>query len=163
VEHYHVHAVLADLCGYGASYCPDPTFEGDQLAQVRALARETTSKGRFVLVGASMGGALALAATARTGADALVDLSGPPDYPGASATAAAPSVSVPTLIVVSHGDPSANYGQLHSAFARIPAAHKKFVTGNGQHGWNMLTLTGTAPFTPLARTVADWIVGRYRD
>jgi hypothetical protein len=25
----------------------------------------------------------------------------------------------------------------------------------------LLTLTGTAPFTPLAHTVADWIVGRY--
>ena len=68
---------------------------------------------------------------------------------------------MPTLVADSRGDPAADYGQLRSAFARIPARQKKFVTGDGEHGWNLLTLTGTAPFTPLAHTVADWIVGRY--
>lgn len=161
VQHHPVRAVLVDLCGYGASFCPDSRFAADRLAQVRFLAHAVTPTRRLVLVGASMGGALALAAARGTGADAVVDLSGPPQWPGASAAAAAPAVTVPTLIADSRGDPVANYRQLRGAFARIPAAPKKFVTGDGGHGWNLLTPTGVAPFTPLAHTVADWIIGRY--
>jgi pimeloyl-ACP methyl ester carboxylesterase len=75
-QHYPVRAVLADLCGYGASYCPDQSFAADQLRQVRVLAHDTARPGRFVLVGASMGGALALASAAAIRAAAVVDLSG---------------------------------------------------------------------------------------
>jgi dienelactone hydrolase len=118
---------------------------------------------RVVLVGASMGGALALASATAVHADAVVDLSGPADWMNAAAAPAARQLRAPCLIAVSQGDPYASYTALRAAFDTIPASHKKFVTGDGAHGWDLLGDTTTQPpqWRPLATTVARWITGTY--
>ncbi|MEP6598081.1 MAG: alpha/beta hydrolase [Actinomycetota bacterium] len=158
-DHFHVRAVLVDLCDYGRAICPPSTFADDQKAQV-ALALQharTDATRRVVLVGASMGGALALGSATAVHADAVVDLSGPADWINDQAAPAARQLRVPCLIAVSPGDPDASYDALKAAFATIPASPKKFVSGDGGHGWDLLADTNT----PLATTVAHWITGTY--
>ena len=159
---YHFAAVLVDLCGYGQAACRGRAGD-DQLAQVAAAVAwaRTFHPARVVLVGASMGGALALAGATRTPVDAVVDLSGPSAWIGAEAAKYAPRVRVPTLMAVSPGDPSANYADLRKAFASIPVAHKRFVRGDGLHGWDLLIASGGYPpqWNAFAGTVAHWIVG----
>ncbi len=158
-DHHHVRAVLVDLCGYGDADCPPSTFADDQQAQVALAVRYARKAGtrRIVLVGASMGGALALGSATVVHANAVVDLSGPADWPHAEAGPAARRLRVPCLIAVSPDDPDASYPALKAAFATIPASHKKFIPGDGAHGWDLLTDTTT----PLASTVAHWIEGTY--
>lgn len=164
-EHYPVRAVLFDLCGYGRARCPDPAFSDNQRLQVAAAVRfaRAAAPTRVVLVGASMGGALALASTAPTHADAVVDLSGPADWPDAAAAPAAATLRVPALVAVSPGDSDASYPDLRAAFAGIKAVPKKFVSGDGAHGWDLLAEPGSQPphWRPLATTVAQWITGHY--
>jgi pimeloyl-ACP methyl ester carboxylesterase len=158
-----VRAVLFDLCGFGKADCHDGSFADDQLAQVAlAVAHARTIPGvrRVVLVGASMGGALALAAAARDRVDAVVDLSGPPDWTGARAADAAPAVRVPCLVAASPNDSDADYSGIKAAFAKVKGTPKRFVVGGGPHGWDLL---GTPDaWTPLAVTVAAWVKGDYR-
>jgi hypothetical protein len=165
VQRYPVRAALADLCSYGHSQCRHGAFYDNQLAQVALVVRWARGLGarRVVLVGASMGGALALAAATRTHADAVVDLSGPADWVDAEASSVAPRITVPILVAVSPNDPDASFADIKAAFALIPARTKKFVTGDGPHGWDLLGDYTTQPVTwhPLADTVGKWITGQY--
>lgn len=161
-----VHALLFDLCGYGRSRCPDTTFSEDQQAQVALAVQWVRAHGgrRVVLVGASMGGAVALSASVQTRVEAVVDLSGPPTWPGAEARKVVRKITVPVLIAASPGDRYANYDELRAAFDRITARPKRFIKGSGAHGWDLLSRY-TSPSThtrwlPLARIVAAWITGR---
>ncbi|MBW8752403.1 MAG: alpha/beta fold hydrolase, partial [Propionibacteriales bacterium] len=75
-------AVAVDLCGYGQAVCPQgSTAVGRQVEQVRLAIDEAVRRfhpRRVVLVGASMGGSLAVLTAARDHRlDAVVDLSGP--------------------------------------------------------------------------------------
>lgn len=163
--HYPIRALLVDLCGYGSyARCPGSAFAGNQRAQVALAVRYARDIGgtRVVLVGASMGGALALASATQTQADAVVDLSGPSDWPDAEAAPAARQLRVPALVVASPNDPNIDAAAVSAAYRLIPAKPKLFLTGDGQHGWDLLpNATGTG-WTPLAHEVAQWIVGRYR-
>jgi hypothetical protein len=163
-SHYPVRAVLFELCDYGEARCLGGRFDANQLRQVAfavAQARRAHPQ-RLVLVGASMGGALALAAATGAHADAVVDLSGPPDWNGADALPAARKLRVPLLIAASPGDPDADYAGLRTAYAAAPVTTKRFVVGDGPHGWELLSATGGADWRPLAGTVGRWIVGNYR-
>jgi pimeloyl-ACP methyl ester carboxylesterase len=164
-DRFHFRAVLVDLCGYGKAQCPPGTFTDDQKAQVALAvqrARTATTR-RVVLVGASMGGALAIGSATAVHADAVVDLSGPADWTHSEAAPAARQLRVPCLVAVSPGDSDASYTALKAAFDTITASPKKFVPGDGAHGWDLLTdptrLTPT--WRPLATTVARWITGNY--
>lgn len=160
---FNVRAVLFDLCSYGEATCPGAVFAQDQVGQVAmaiAHARSIPGVRRVVVVGASMGGALALAAAGREEVDAVVDLSGPTGWPGALAERVAPAVQIPCLVVASPGDGSANYDEIKAAFTKVRGRPKRFITGDGEHGWNLL---GDSPsWTPLATVVASWIQGNYR-
>lgn len=162
---HRLRAIAFDLCGYGLAVCTDAHYSSNQIAQVALAVRWARSHGgrRIVLVGASMGGALALGAATMTKADALVDLSGPESWPDAEAAVAAPRITVPALVSTSPGDGTTSYAALRAAFARIAAAPKLFVTGDGAHGWDLLADYTTAPirWRPLATTVAQWIAGHY--
>jgi pimeloyl-ACP methyl ester carboxylesterase len=164
-DHYPVRAVLFDLCDYGQAQCPASALAENQRMQVALAVRfaRAASAKRVVLIGASMGGALALASATPTHADAVVDLSGPADWLDAAAAPAAAALRVPALIAVSPGDADASYHDLHAAFTTIRAAPKKFVRGDGAHGWDLLGDTTTSPprWHPLATTVARWITGHY--
>lgn len=161
-----VHALAFDLCNYGKAVCPDERFAKDQVAQARLGVEWARSHGarRVVIVGASMGGAIALDAAVATKADAVVDLSGPSQWPPLDVAETAPRLSMPTLIVIRPGDLGTTYDDLKAAFPKIPAAHKRFVTVDSGHGWSTLNdfRNGTEiVWLPLATTVADWINGRY--
>jgi pimeloyl-ACP methyl ester carboxylesterase len=158
-----VRSVLFDLCSFGSADCHNGSFADDQLAQLAlavAYARAIPGVRRTVLVGASMGGALALAAAGRDRVDAVVDLSGPPDWTGAPAAAAAGAVRVPCLVVASPNDSDADYGGIRAAFEKVKGTPKRFVVGAGPHGWDLLGSPDA--WTPLATTVAAWIKGNYR-
>jgi dienelactone hydrolase len=165
VEHYGVRSVLFDLCRYGQAQCRPGRFADSQRMPVALAVRWARSLGgtRVVLVGASMGGALALASATPTHADAVVDLSGPPDWTDPDAAAVAPHLVVPTLVASSPGDTDTNFAELRAAFNRVAAKSRKFAVGNGPHGWDLLAdyTTQTPTWHPLADTVAQWIIGRY--
>ena len=160
-----VRAVLVDLCGWGRSSCRGP-FASDAQAQVRLLvdwARGHDAR-RVTLVGASMGGAIALGVGQRAGADAVVDLSGPADWEGVpTAGEAARSTTVPLLVAVAPGDREMDPPALRAAVRASPSRHKGFVSAPDGHGWGLLN-DGTLAepvWTPLARDVLAWVKGDY--
>jgi predicted alpha/beta-hydrolase family hydrolase len=159
-----VHALLFDLCDFGRARCPDGKFSSNQQAQVALAVQWARNHGarRVVLVGASMGGALALSTAAGTPVDAVVDLSGPPTWPGAEADKAVAKITVPVLIATSPDDPYADYAAIHAAFNQITARPKRFIKGSGAHGWGLLSGFSASPgsvrWQPLATTVAHWIL-----
>ncbi len=159
---HHLRAVALDFCGYGASRCPT-ALENDPVQQV-ALAVEWVRKHggrRVVLVGASLGGAVALAAAGDVPVEAVVDLSGPSSWPGVPLDRAAPRVRVPTLVAVSPITDARLYDTLEEAFGEVPARDKQFVSVDSGHGWGMLTgvVAGRPGLLPLAPVVAERIRG----
>jgi dienelactone hydrolase len=161
-----LHAVAFDLCNYGEAKCPDEKFANNQVAQAKVAVDWARAHGarRVVIVGASMGGAIALDAAVATKADAVVDLSGPSQWPPLDVAWTAAKLTMPTLIAMRPGDLGTSYDDLKAAFPRIPATHKKFVEVDS-HGWDTLNdyRNGTEiVWLPFATTVADWIEGRYR-
>lgn len=159
-----VRAVLVDLCGYGEATCDDEAFSVNQTEQVVRTVEWARSHGatRVVVVGASMGGALALGTTEATAADAVVDLSGPADWQGVrSAPASMRSAQVPTLVAISEETDPDDYAVLKRSMATMPGTAKKFISVDSGHGWSMLgdPGVGTVAWNSLARDVADWIVG----
>jgi dienelactone hydrolase len=162
-----VRAVLVDLCGWGRSTCKG-AFASDPEAQVRLLVDWARAHGarRVTLVGASMGGAIALGVGERAGADAVVDLSGPATWPGVpTAAEAARHTTVPLLLAVAARDREMDPPALRAAVEGAPARHKRFVSAPGGHGWTMLNdgpLTEPV-WTTLATDVLSWIKGDYSD
>ena len=160
-----VRAVLVDDCLHGASRC-EPPVTGDALAQTRIAVDWARAHGarRVVVVGASMGGAVALATAQDAGADAVVDLSGPARWQGvAGAVEAATATSIPLYLAVAGDDLQMGIPTLRQAAKASPAQQKRFVLAKDGHGWE-LTSTGTPPdtrITPLGRQVLAWIHGDY--
>ena len=102
-----VRVVLVDLCGWGSAVCSEE-LTSDPEAQVRLMVDWAREQGaaHVAVVGASMGGAIALGVADPAGADAVVDLSGPEtwqDVPGAEEAAA--GTEIPLLVVTASGDP----------------------------------------------------------
>ena len=161
-RHYRFTALLFDLCGYGESDCPDPVV--NPVAQVRAAAAWARDHGaeRLVIVGASMGGAIAPAAALAVHADAVVDLSGPLRWEGIVVRGLTPKLTMPTLFAISRGDIDASYPAFRAAFAQVPAKQARLVTAPAGHGWDMLMdLVPPHNPKPLAILLARWVVGTY--
>ena len=118
---------------------------------------------RVVVVGASMGGSVALDAAAELDVDAVVDLSGPVDYPTTHTTRSIPRLTVPTLIAVSRVSDPSTHDVLQRAMPRVPATTKRFVSADSGHGYALVwgVQAGVVGPTPFAQTVADWVRGRY--
>jgi pimeloyl-ACP methyl ester carboxylesterase len=164
LAHHGVHVLLFDLRCFGASPCPGGRGHAtdDVTAAVAALRREGAK--RVVLVGASMGGSIAVTAAARLHPAALVDLSGEPSTKGltpgidANALADAPRVTSPALFAVARGDRYVSPGQMRAVAGRIHSpAHRVIVLPPAAgHGWDMLFGTSRT-WSPLARTVAAFV------
>jgi len=155
--------VLVDFCGYGASTCPAGSpWESDYVAQVTAVVSGVRAKGarRITLVGASLGGTVALGAAGPTRADAVVDLSGF-DFLGLTTTAPLARLKVPVLAAGSR-DELADTDRLAREVAASPAPVKHFVQAVTGHGWSLMAETPLegAPLTPLGETVVRWAAGR---
>ncbi|MEO7423133.1 MAG: dienelactone hydrolase family protein [Ornithinibacter sp.] len=156
-----VRAILVDDCSHGRSQC-SPQVLGDARATVAIAVDWARSGGatRVVLVGASMGGAVALGTAQDVGADAVVDLSGPSRWQGVpDAVTAARAISIPLLLVVAADDSTMGIPDLQQAAEESPATTKDFVTVDTGHGWD-LTSTGSPPNvrpTDVGRRVLGWI------
>lgn len=156
-------AIAIDICGFGSSYCPEP-FASDPAMQVRTAVEWARAQGAtsVTVVGASMGGAIALGTAQQAGADAVVDLSGPASWTGVpDAKTAAAALTIPLLMAVSPDDRELEPAVLKEAFESSPSTTKRFISSEeGGHGWDLLTKgSPDARITPLGKTVAAWIKG----
>jgi hypothetical protein len=161
-RHYRFTALLFDLCGYGESDCPDAVV--NPVRQVRAAAAWARDRGahRLVIVGASMGGAIAPAAALAVHADAVADLSGPLRWEGIVVPRITPRLKMPTLFAIAHGDVDVSYAAFRAAFGQVPAKQARFFTAPSGHGWEMLMdLMPPHHPKPLATVLARWVVGSY--
>jgi dienelactone hydrolase len=160
-----VRALAFDLRCFGRSACPDGG-RGRAITDVAAAMAELRRRGarRVALVGASMGGAIAVVAGARLHPTAVVDLSGERDTTGltpgidADAGAAAPGVTAPALFAVARGDRYVPVADMRAVARRVRSATRRVVVlpAVAGHGWDMLFGTAT-DWSPLAATVAAFI------
>lgn len=159
VAQQDVHVLLLDFCGYGRSTCTKPLVD-DQIGQARAAVAYARRHGaeRVTVVGASMGGAVALPSATASRADAAVDLSGPPDWPGTSLARDATSLTIPTLLAVSPEDP-ASVPAFRKAIRQVPAVIKRLEVLDYGHGYELLGYPGN--WSELATTVRRWITADY--
>lgn len=161
-----INVVMLDVCNYGQSTCDEALLK-DWSAQLKAGIDLARSRGatKVTLVGASLGGALALGVGEKAGADAIVDLSGPETWEGVpDAVTAGKSTTVPLLIAAADADVGIDVAELKAAVTASPAAHKTYVAMPGQaHGWSGISdgMSIDTVFTPLATTVLKWIQGDY--
>jgi dienelactone hydrolase len=156
-------ALAVDLCGYGESDCAEgSTTIGRQVAQVRAAigyARDRLGARRVVLVGASMGGSLAVLAAARDRrVDAVVDLSGPEEWGGAAVHRHGAELRAPLLVAMSDRERPV---EIQSARALVDAAPpgSAFVGAESGHGYELLEAADGRP-TPISDQVLARIAGR---
>jgi pimeloyl-ACP methyl ester carboxylesterase len=159
-----VRALLFDLRCFGRSPCPGG--RGHATTDVAAAMAELRRRGarRVALVGASMGGAIAVVAAARLHAAAVVDLSGERDTTGltpgidADAGAAAHGVTAPALFAVARGDRYVPVADMRAVAQRVRSATRRMIVlpAAAGHGWDLLFGTATK-WSPLAATVAAFI------
>jgi dienelactone hydrolase len=173
LSRHGVRALLFDLRCFGRSACPNG--RGHATADVAAAVSELRRQGvrRVALVGASMGGAIAVVAAARLHPAAVVDLSGERDTTGltpgidADAGAAAHGITAPALFAVARGDRYVPVADMRAVARRVRSATTRVIVlpAIAGHGWDMLFGVGTE-WSPLAATVAAFIrhhAGRRRD
>jgi pimeloyl-ACP methyl ester carboxylesterase len=164
LSRHGVRALLFDLRCFGRSPCPGG--RGHAVADVAAAVAELRRRGarRVALVGASMGGAIAVVAAARLHPAAVVDLSGERDTTGltpgidADAGAAAHGVSAPALFAVARGDRYVPVADMRAVARRVRSASSRLIVlpAVAGHGWDLLFGIGTK-WSPLAATVAAFI------
>lgn len=158
-------ALAIDLCGYGQADCPQgSTAVGRQVEQVRLAIDEAVRRfhpRRVVLVGASMGGSLAVLTAARDHRlDAVVDLSGPDGWGGSVVHERAAAVRAPLLVAMADDEGADAADAVASARATADAAGpgSRFVGADSGHGYVLLEGTDGRP-TPLSEEVLAWIAG----
>jgi pimeloyl-ACP methyl ester carboxylesterase len=156
-------AVLFDLRCYGDSACPAKR-QDDLVDDVAAAADELRrSDAKSVeLVGASLGGSVALVAAARLDkASALADLSGDEldtqiggHGPPTTASQAASAVHVPALLAVARDDGFISLPDERALYRRLGSASKRLLVlpAPAGHGWDMLA------DRPCERTLTAFLV-----
>ena len=164
LSRHGVRALLFDLRCFGRSACPGG--RGHAVDDVAAAVAELRRRGArtVALVGASMGGAIAVVAAARLHPAALVDLSGELDTtaltPGidANARAAAPGVTAPALFAVARGDRYVSPADMRTLARRVRSRTRRVIVlpAIAGHGWDLLFGVGS-DWSPLAATVAAFI------
>ena len=164
LSRHGVHALLFDLRCFGRSACPGG--RGHATTDVAAAMAELRRRGArtVALVGASMGGAIAVVAAAQLHPAAVVDLSGERDTtaltPGidANAGAAAAHVTAPALFAVAHGDRYVPVADMRTVARRVrsPTSRLIVLPATAGHGWDLL-FGGESKWSPLAATVAAFI------
>lgn len=152
--------VVPDLCGSRPATCTDALVR-DQVAQVAALVEATARRfpGRLVLVGASMGGSIALHAVARgLRVDAVADLSGPDGwFEDGSISDDVRRIHVPVLLAYDPGDDPMTFRTARRLATRWPG-RVRFVATHEGHGWDIpANLDGT--LTTEGRTLVRFVRG----
>jgi pimeloyl-ACP methyl ester carboxylesterase len=160
-----VRALAFDLRCFGRSECPHGG-RGHATTDVAAAMAELRRRGarRVALVGASMGGAIAVVAAARLHPAAVVDVSGERTTAGltpgieADAGAAAHGVTAPALFAVARGDRYVSPADMRAVARRARSSTKRVIVlaPSAGHGWD-LVLGTTTEWSPLAATIAAFI------
>ena len=156
-------ALMVDLCGYGTAHCGRGFgfVVGQQRRQVSLTldyAEKHLHARRIVLVGASMGGSLAVIAAARDHrVDTLVDLSGPLEWRGAALADQVKGLGAPVLYAMADTEGPDAVAAARALARRSPAG-SDFVAADSGHGYELLEdIDGRAG--PLAPRVLGWIRG----
>ena len=143
-------ALAIDLCQYGARCRPDRA-QTDPVAVAVRHARQALHADRVVVVGASMGGAVALmSAASLDGVDAAVDLSGPSDWPGVEAVRGGRALQVPVLVAMARDEGPEEVRAARGVVALAPAGSRFEPAATG-HGYDLLQRLGD--------DVLSWIRG----
>lgn len=135
-------SIVVAPCGYGASTC---TSEGDadpvnEVAPAITAAREDLGVDRVVLMGASMGGSLAvLAAAGGADVDAWIDVSGPPSWEESALEPLAGRLPAGGLVVFARSDGALAYRAAQRLARRSGA---RFLDGGSGHGYQLLSHLG---------------------
>jgi hypothetical protein len=155
-----IRSVAIDLCGYTQSFC-QVSSQQDPITQVQLVsdALRGTGARRITLVGASMGGSLAVAAAAPIKADAVVDLSGPATFNSLDIKINAPTVTMPILIAFGKATDPRDLSTVRAHLAAMPTRRKQLVVLDEGHGVELLRETGSTRLSPLAGKVLAWVRG----
>jgi hypothetical protein len=155
-----IRSVAIDLCGYSQSFCQVPSQE-NPVGQVKLVTDTLRAGGahRITLVGASMGGSLAVAAAGPTQADAVVDLSGPAQFNSFDIKTNAPTVTMPILIAFGQATDPDDLAAVRAQLPTMPTRRKRLVVLDEGHGVELLRETGSTKLSPLAGKVLDWVRG----
>jgi Dienelactone hydrolase family len=163
-----VRSLLFSQCGAGASQCPAGNPADQWLAGTTAAVTwvRAHGAGQVTLVGASVGGVVALqvAASLRPPVDGVVDLSGERRGMGLDSLSAARRLEVPALFAVAPGDRFVSVAAMRQLYEAAPVRPKRLMVlaeGAG-HGWELLGGAAGTGWSALAVTVAAWIQGHHR-
>lgn len=156
--------LAVDLCRYGTSACrkvESGHFDAeDQTDLVRLAvdhARSRMGARRVVLVGASMGGSVALmGASSVAGVDAVVDLSGPADWPGTEVVRRGLAVRVPVLVALAEDEGPEEVAAARAVVRNAPRGSRLHLAAHG-HGYELLNDDDGRPLA-FGRAVVRWIV-----
>ncbi|HWH98750.1 MAG TPA: hypothetical protein VNT27_00340 [Propionibacteriaceae bacterium] len=153
-----IRSVAIDLCGYSQSFCQLPSQE-DPVGQVKLTTDALRAAGarRITLVGASIGGSLAVAAAASTKADAVVDLSGPAHFNSFDIRTNAPDVTMPILIAFGKATDPDDLAAVRAQLPAMPTRRKQLVVLDQGHGVELLQETDTTKLSTLADKVLSWV------
>ncbi|MBO9522196.1 MAG: alpha/beta fold hydrolase [Nocardioidaceae bacterium] len=153
--------IAVDLCSYGAARCR--AAQGDA-AQTRAaslaidLAVRTLHARRVVVVGASMGGSVALMTAVRDRrVDAVADLSGPVDWRGMRLVREGRALPVPALVSMAEDEDAAQVAGAKAIVANAPQGSRFLPAAQG-HGYELVTQADGRPGALFADVLA-WIRG----
>lgn len=143
-----------DQCRYGQAGCP-PELTENRTGQVELVVQAAQDAGaeRVVLVGASMGGSLAVTAAQAVRADAIIDLSGPATFADFNIASDARNVSMPALFAYSNID-RADLDADRAQLSVMPTKQKTLLTFDSRHEYELLRDSSTLEPTALARRVA---------
>jgi esterase/lipase len=150
-------SVAIDLCGYSQSFCQLPSQE-DPVGQVKLTTDALRAADRRItLVGASMGGSLAVAAAASTKVDAVVDLSDPAHFNSFDIRTNAPDVTVPILIAFGKATDPDDLAAVRAQLPAMPTRRKQLVVLDQGHGIELRRETDTTKLSTLADKVLSWV------
>ena len=145
-------AVLAvDVCPYGAARCAEDVEPMEVVAAVVSHAREAMRADRVVVVGASMGGSLAVISAATVdGVDAAVDLSGPTDWPGMGQVHGGRAVRVPVLVAMADEEGPEAVAAARRIANQAPEG-SRFLSAEAGHGYDLVE--------PFLDDLRAWVAG----
>ncbi len=159
VKDRSVSVVAVDLCGYGDADCRPRVQASDAASLAIDVARRDLDARRVVVVGASMGGSIALITSVRDRrVDAVADLSGPIDWPGMEVVRGGRALSVPVLVAMADSEAAADVTGSRELVAHAPPG-SKFVAPSSGHGYELLLDDGDHP-GPMAAPLFAWIKGQ---
>jgi pimeloyl-ACP methyl ester carboxylesterase len=169
------HVLLFDLRCYGVSGCPRVAKRDDFVADVAAAAAKLRSLGAasVEVVGASMGGSVALVSGARVShLAAVADLSGDElsrrfGRKGHRLTAvqAARRLRLPVLFAVAKQDPFVHVAAVRSLYRHVRARGKvlSILPATEGHGWDLLQRSdGSGSWSAFAGTLIQFLQANVR-